>query len=147
MPPASPAASAAMPAASAPPPELPVPSAAATLAPPAADRHRLAQPLVLSGIVIGSLHDDRLARQPHLAALVDVDDLDRHLVAFLHEVGDLAHPVGSELADVHQAVSAGHDLDEGSVGLDLPHGAGVELADLRHLGEALDRLHGAARRR
>src|ERR1700680_1104382 len=113
----------------------------------AADRHRLSHALVERRIVVGGLHDHRLARQADLAALVDVDDLDGHLVAFLDEVRDLAHAVGGELADVHQAVGAGHDLDESPVGLDAPHGAGVDLADLGHLGQALDHLDGAPRRR
>src|SRR5260370_17830514 len=99
----------------------------------AADRHRLSHTLVERGIVVGGLHDHRLARQADLAALVDVDDLDGHLVALLDDVRDLAHPVGGELADVHQAVGAGHDLDESPVGLDPPHPAGVALPDLTHL--------------
>ena len=60
---------------------------------------------------------------------------------------DLADAVGRELADVQQAVGAGQDLDEGAVRLDAPHRAVVDLADLGHLGEALDDLDGALGRR
>ena len=55
---------------------------------------------------------------------------------------DLAHALLVELADVHQAVGAGQDLDEGAeVGqaLDQAH---VELADLGLGGEALDDVDG-----
>src|SRR6185369_3363514 len=118
---------------------------AATLA--AGGRHGHLHPFILRGIVIRSFHDDRLARQPHPAGLVDADDLDRQLVAFLDDVRDLTDAERSELADVHQTVGARHDLDEGAVGFDAPHLAGVDLADLGHLGQALHHLDGALGRR
>src|SRR6185295_2529684 len=104
--------------------------------------HRHLHPFVLRGIVVGSLHDHRLARQPDIALLVDADHLDGDLVALLEHVGDLTHPVRSDLADVQQAVRSRHDLDEGAVSLDPPYLAGVGLADLRYLGEVLDHLDG-----
>src|SRR6185436_18872077 len=131
-------------------PSAPVTATASPLTTPllaAATRHRHLHPLVLRGVVVRRLHDDGLAGEPYAAGLVDVDDLDGHLVALLDEVGDLADAVGGELADVHQAVGARHDFHEGAVGLDPPYHAGVGLAHLRHLGQALDHLDRAPGRR
>ena len=47
---------------------------------------RSAHPGVLRGIVVGRLHDDRLARQSNASGVVDVDHLDGDLVAFLDQV-------------------------------------------------------------
>src|SRR6266542_6221120 len=83
-----------------------------------------------------------LARELDLAHRVDRDDLDRDFVAFLDHVGRLAHAIGRELRNVHQAVLAGQDLHEGAVRLDAPDLATIDLADLRLLREALDDLDG-----
>src|SRR5215472_1622614 len=93
------------------------------------------------------LGEGLLAGELDLAHRIDGDDFDGDLVAFLDDVGGLAHAVGSELRDVHQPVLAGQDLDEGSVRLDPAHLAAVDLADLRLLREALDDLDGLQGRR
>src|SRR6185436_15076910 len=115
-----------------------------TIAAAGTGAHGSAHALVLRRIVVGRLHDHRLARQPRLAgAVVVLEHLDGDLVTLLEDVAHLAHAVGRELADVEEAVEAGEDLDEGAERLDAAHRAGVGLAHLGHLGEALDDLLGA----
>src|SRR6266851_929576 len=50
---------------------------------------------VLAGRLVDHLH-----RQPRLAAIVEAEQLDLDLVAFLDDVGGLLHAVRRELADV-----------------------------------------------
>src|SRR5207253_1160020 len=57
---------------------------------------------------------DRLHRQPGLAAVVEAEQLDLDLVAFLDHVGGLLHPVSGELADVNQAVLGAEEVHEGA---------------------------------
>src|SRR5688572_17543454 len=71
-----------------------------------------------------------LARQADLAVAVDLDALDDDLVALVEHVLDGADALARDLADVEQAVGAGHDLDERADLDDLLHDAVVELADL-----------------
>src|SRR5260221_442885 len=66
-------------------PSSPVAAAASAVALAAlatAAGHGHLHAFVLSGIVVRSFHDDRLARQADLPRFVDVDDLDLQLVAF-----------------------------------------------------------------
>ena len=79
-----------------------------------------------------------LARQPDLARLVDLEDLDVDHVALFEDVGHLPHALVGELRDVHEAVGAGQDLDEGAEVDDLPHRAAVDLPDLGLGGDAAD---------
>src|SRR4029078_644252 len=114
--------------------------------------HWRAHAFVLCRVVVRRLHDHRLARQPRLAGRVVVlEHLDGDLVAFLQGVAHLADAVGRQLADVQQPVEPGKDLDEGAERLDAAHRAGVGLAHLGHLGQALDDrlapIGGGARRR
>src|SRR4051794_30159213 len=51
----------------------------------------LARDLLAGGLV------DHLHGEAHLAALVEAHQLDEHLVAFLHHVSGLVHPVMGEL--------------------------------------------------
>src|SRR6185437_1386595 len=62
---------------------------------------------VLAGHLIDHLH-----RQPRLAAIVEAEQLDLDLVAFLDDVGGLLHPVGGELADVNEAVLGAEEIHE-----------------------------------
>src|SRR6202011_1413481 len=55
---------------------------------------------------------DRLHRQARLAAIVEAEQLDLDLVAFLDDVGGLLHPVGRELADVDEAVLGAEAVPE-----------------------------------
>src|SRR5215510_10732638 len=57
-------------------------------------RHLLLELLLGEGLLAGELD---------LAHRIDRDDLDRHLVPFLDDVGCLAYAVGSELGDVNEA--------------------------------------------
>ena len=57
---------------------------------------------------------------------------------FLADVLHRAHALLVELADVHQAVGARQDLDEGAELGDAPDDAHVELAHLGLGGQALD---------
>src|SRR6185436_21061449 len=60
---------------------------------------------VLAGRLIDDLH-----RQPDLAALVEAQELDLHLVAFLDDGGGLMHAVRRELADVNEAVLGAEEI-------------------------------------
>ena len=88
---------------------------------------------VLAGLLIDDLH-----RQPDLAALVEAEELDLHLVAFLDHVARLLHPARRQLADVHQAVLGAEEVHEGAEVHDLDDGAFVDVADFRLRGDRLD---------
>src|SRR4051812_17378065 len=98
---------------------------------------------VLAGGLIDHLH-----RQPRLAAVVEAEQLDLDLVAFLDDVGGLLHARRSELADVDQAILGAEEVHEGAELHHLDHGTLVDLADLRIGGDRLDPLdrglHGLA---
>ncbi len=68
-----------------------------------------------------------------LPCVVDVDDHDHDLVADLDHVLHAGHAIVGQLRDVHQAVLAGQDLDEGAEVGGAHDLAGVDLADLRRL--------------
>src|SRR5215831_11259892 len=57
-----------------------------------------------------SLLVDHLHRQPNLAALVEAQKLDLHLVAFLDDVGGLLHPPWCKLAYVHEAITRAEEI-------------------------------------
>src|SRR5260221_10846939 len=80
------------------------------------------------------------ATQANLARAVDLQHLDRDLVAFLQDVRDALHAARADLRDVQEAVGTGHDLDEGAEVDDAAHDTFVDLADLRLHGDALDDL-------
>src|SRR5690606_1187183 len=66
-----------------------------------------------------------------LAAVVDLLDRDLDLVAERDDVLDRVDPLAAaELGDVHQAVAAGEDVDEGAELGDVHDAAGVGAADL-----------------
>src|SRR2546421_5089756 len=83
---------------------------------------------------------DRLHRQPRLAAIVEAEQLNLDLVAFLDDVGGLLHAVRRELADVDEAVLGAEEVHEGAELHHLDHGAVIDLADLRIGGDRLDPL-------
>src|SRR5581483_4047582 len=62
---------------------------------------------VLAGGLVDHLH-----RQPHLAAVVEAEQLDLDLVAFLDDVRGLLHPVRRQLADVDEAVARAEEVHE-----------------------------------
>src|SRR6266481_5080723 len=65
--------------------------------------------------VVLALVQRGLHRERHLALVrVHVDDLHVQLVAFLHHVARVLHPLVAQLADVDQAFDAGLDLHEGA---------------------------------
>src|SRR3954468_22735583 len=90
-------------------------------------------------IVAGCLVD-RLHRQPGLAAVVEAEQLDLDLVAFLDDVGGLLHAACAELADVNQTILGAEEVHERAELHHLDDGALVDLADLRIGGDRLDPL-------
>src|SRR5687767_13259358 len=58
------------------------------------------------------LRDQGLPGQLHAAALIDLEELDLHDVALLHDVLGLLHAAMLQLADVEEPLDARHDLDE-----------------------------------
>src|SRR5262245_42908526 len=107
---------------------------------------RVARMPLVRGLLPGCLAQRFLAREPDLARLVDLEHLHIDHVALPDHVGDLPHALVGELRDVHQAVGAGHDLDERAEVDHLPYRAAIDLADLRLRGETADpvdrALHG-----
>src|SRR6185369_286426 len=98
---------------------------------------------ILAGVLVDNLHG-----QASLAALVEAQELDLDLVAFLDHVGDLLHPARRQLADMHEAVLGAEEIHEGAEVHHLHDGAFIDGADLRLGGDRLDpvdrRLHGIA---
>src|SRR5439155_19019515 len=62
---------------------------------------------VLAGLLVDNLH-----REPGLAAIIEAEQLDLDLVAFLDDVGGLLHARRSELADVDQTVLGAEEVHE-----------------------------------
>src|SRR5437899_639850 len=84
------------------------------------------------------LFQQRLPGQPHAAALIDLEQLDAHVVALLHDVLGALGAAVLQLGDVQQPLDAGKDLDEGAERRGALHHALVHLADLGrldHLGD------------
>src|SRR4029079_5248575 len=94
-------------------------------------------PLLGLKVLTGRLVDD-LHRQPDLAALVEAEQLDLYLVAFLDDVSGLLHAVWRELADVNKAVLGAEEVHEGAKVHRLDDGALVDVADLRIGRDRLD---------
>src|SRR5215475_9102488 len=86
------------------------------------------------------------AAQTNLALPIDFENLDHHLVALFEYVANFAHAFRGKLRDVHQAIRAGQDLNEGAELDDLAHRAFVNLADLRLGSDTLDHLDRFPRR-
>src|SRR5690606_20007580 len=57
---------------------------------------------------------DNLHRQADLAALIEAHQLDKHLVAFLDDVGGFRDALRRELRNMHQPVPGTEEIDEGS---------------------------------
>jgi hypothetical protein len=63
----------------------------------------------LAGLLVDDLH-----RQADLAALVEAEQLDLHLVAFLDDVGGLGDALLGQLRDVDEAVLGAEEVHEGA---------------------------------
>src|SRR6185369_5711987 len=87
-----------------------------------------------------------LAREPDLPRAIDLEDLDVDDVALLEDVGDLAHSLVGQLRDVHEAVGAGKDLDEGAEVDDLADRAAVDASNLGLRGDRADTVEGLLER-
>ena len=101
------------------------------------DRLRLVAALLGLEVLAGHLIDD-LHREAGLAAIVEAEQLDLHLVAFLDDVLDVLHAVRRELRDVHEAVLGAEEVHEGAEVHHLDDGAVVDGADFRIVGDRLD---------
>src|SRR5690606_9707732 len=80
----------------------------------------------------------RLHAQADLAALVGLEDLHAHDLAFLHIVGDVIHALVGDLRHVQQAVTARHDVHDGAEVEQTHDRAFVDLADFDFGGDRLD---------
>src|SRR3954468_8352547 len=98
---------------------------------------------VFAGLLVDHLH-----RQAGLAAVVEAEQLDLDLVAFLDDVGGLLHARRGELADVDETVLGAEEVHESAELHHLDDGAVIDLADFRIGGDRLDPLdsglHGLA---
>src|SRR5215469_16293426 len=84
--------------------------------------------LVSRDFLAGRLVDD-LHRQADLAALVEAEELDPDLLAFLDDVLRLGNALGSELRDVDEAVTGAEEVDEGAEIGSLDDRAFIDLAN------------------
>src|SRR5215469_11374221 len=73
---------------------------------------------------------DLLHAELDLAAIVEAQHLDLHLIADLDDVRDFADSLGRQLADVNEAVARPQEVDEGTEIDRLHHLAGIDDADL-----------------
>jgi hypothetical protein len=81
-------------------------------------------------------------------AVIDVDDLNLHLIAHLADVINTANVAAGEFADVAQPIASGQDFDERAEVLNAADSTDVNLADLNGSGgqfDALQRLLGHSR--
>src|SRR5690606_31477053 len=69
---------------------------------------------LLAGFLVDHAH-----RQADLAAVVDLEDLDLHFLAFGDDVGRLFDPLVLHLGDVDEAVLAAHEVHEGAEVVDV----------------------------
>jgi len=84
---------------------------------------------------------DALDREREPAPVgVDLDDLDRDVVALGDDLTRVLDVVRSELGDVHEALDAVQDLDEGAEGHNLRDGALELVADVVGVDDALPRI-------
>src|SRR5207302_8468828 len=81
-----------------------------------------------------------LAREVHAALAIDFGDLDIDLIADIDRILHTLHAVLGQLADVHQPILVGQDLDEGAEGHDADHLAPVVLPDLDFAGQIANQL-------
>src|SRR6185437_16207732 len=107
-----------------------VPAAIAAIAAGSAILARLARRTRVREFFAGVLVD-QAHRQAHLAALVDLQQLDLHFLAFRENVADVFDPLVLDLGHVHQSVLARHEGHERAKIDDARHLAGVDRARLR----------------
>ena len=83
-----------------------------------------------------------LAAEADPAAIVNVDDFDRNLVAQGANILDFVDPVVGHLGDMHQAFLARHEFDESAKVLDRFDNAAVDLADFDFAGAGFNQALG-----
>ena len=98
----------------------------------------LGKPELFAGFFLVEIFQRGFAAETDLAGAVDVDDLDRDVVAFLADVGDFADAVVGHLGDVEQTFLSGQDFHESAEVLDGNDLAAVDLADLGFAGVGFD---------
>src|SRR5262245_7458619 len=86
---------------------------------------------------------DQAHRQADLAARIDLEQLDLDLLALGQDVADVLDPLVLDLADVNQAVLAGHEGHERAEIDDAGDLAGVDGAGFRLRDDAVDPLTGS----
>src|SRR5262249_40439818 len=94
---------------------------------------------------LAALLQERLAREPDAARVVDVDAFDEELLALFELVANVADVVVGDLRDVQEAVRSGQNLDERAKVGDSLDRAEVGLADLGRRRESLDDRAGLRR--
>ena len=80
-------------------------------------------------LLAGRLVDD-LHGEPHLAAVVEAEQLDEHFLALLDDIIYAFGPARCQLGDVHESVLGTEEVHEGAELHDLDDLALVDLADL-----------------
>src|SRR5262249_13031295 len=79
------------------------------------------------------------------ASLIEAEQLDLDLVAFLDHVGDFLHPARRQLADMYEAVLGPKEIYESAKVHHLDDCAIIDVTDFRFGGDRLDpvdrRLH------
>src|SRR5262245_63025842 len=81
---------------------------------------------VLAGRLVHDFHG-----KAHFASLIEAEQLDLDLVAFLDHVGNFLHSARRQLADVHEAILSPEEIYESAKVRSEEHTS--ELQSLRHL--------------
>src|SRR5690606_8811229 len=94
------------------------------------------------GDFLAALLVDDLHGEAHLAALVEAEQFYPHLVAFLDHVGGLGDALVGQLGNMDQPVLGAEEVDERAEIGGLDHGALVDMAHFRLVGDRADPLDG-----
>src|SRR6195952_4532844 len=95
--------------------------------------------LLLAEVFAGGLVD-LLHRQAGLAAIVEAEQLDLHLLAFLDHVGRLVDARAGQFGNMDEAVLGSEEVHESAEVHDLDDLAVIDLADFRLRDDAADPL-------
>ena len=82
------------------------------------------------------------AAEADFAGVIDVDDFNGDVIAFVADIGNFVDPVIGHFGDVEQAIHAGEDFDECAEIADGDDFAAVDFADFGFSGASLDTFFG-----
>ena len=96
-------------------------------------------------VALPGLTEDLSTTQFDASLLIDFRHLNHDLLAFLQHIRYTFNALLGNLGDMHQAVSAGHDLDKGAKIGDFLYLATIDFSYLRLCCDAANHLDGRLR--